>query len=83
MELLDVRHAAEQAQVLSGHIYWAIKQGLLEVSREGRRIFVDQRSFNRWMDRLQTKRQIRREEALQRKEPAKRPKALAPHKTQT
>jgi hypothetical protein len=67
MELLDVRSAAEQARVLSGHIYWAVRQGLLDVCRDGRRIFLEPRSFNRWMDRLNTKRQIRHEEALQRK----------------
>jgi len=75
MQLLNVREAAEQAQVLSAYVYRAINHGVLEVHREGRRIFIRRQSFERWKSRLDTRRKIRDEEQFARQNhPTKRTK---------
>ena len=62
MQFLGVREAAEEANVFSAYIYWAINQGVLETRREGRRVFIPRQSFDKWKARLDTRRKIREEE---------------------
>ena len=63
-QLLDVRQAAEEARVLSAYVYRSIGHGVLEVRREGRRVFIPRQSFERWKARLDTRRKIRSEEQV-------------------
>jgi len=59
---LNVREAAEEAQVYSAYIYWAIKKGVLQIERQGHRIFIPRESFDSWKKHLETRREILKEE---------------------
>jgi hypothetical protein len=61
-EILEAKQAAIEAKAATQQVYLAVRVGTLQAKREGNRVFIDRKSFEKWRKRLEAKRKIRREE---------------------